>query len=91
MRCALHRSGRHVVPVGGCHRRKLGRVCVGEKRPSVLLYLRSHSRHDAGLAYQSGGVMIENIALMLCLMLLGVGVTWALLIGFVYYLEWMND
>lgn len=35
--------------------------------------------------------MIENIALMVCLMLLGVGVTWALLIGLIYYLEWMND
>ena len=35
--------------------------------------------------------MIENVALMVVLMLLGVGVTWALLAGFVYYLEWMND
>jgi hypothetical protein len=48
--------------------------------------------HGAGLAYQPrGGVMIENVVLMVCLMLLGVGVTWALLIGFIYYLEWMND
>jgi uncharacterized membrane protein YhaH (DUF805 family) len=64
---------------------------MGENRPNVLLYLCVHRWHDVGLAYQSGGVMIENIALMLCLMLLGVGVTWALLIGFIYYLEWMND
>jgi hypothetical protein len=35
--------------------------------------------------------MIENVALMVCLMLLGAGVTWALLAGFIYYLEWMND
>lgn len=35
--------------------------------------------------------MIENIALMVLLMLLGVSVTWALLIGFVYFLEIMND
>ncbi len=35
--------------------------------------------------------MIENVALMVALMLLGVGLTWAVLIGFVYYLEWMND
>jgi len=35
--------------------------------------------------------MIENVALMVFLMLLGVGVTWALLIGFVYFLEIMND
>ncbi len=35
--------------------------------------------------------MIENIALMVCLMLLGAGLTWALLAGFVYFLEIMND
>lgn len=35
--------------------------------------------------------MIENVALMVCLMLIGIGVTWALLTGFVYYLECMND
>jgi hypothetical protein len=35
--------------------------------------------------------VIENIALMVALMLLGVGVTWALLIGFVYFLEIMNE
>jgi len=35
--------------------------------------------------------MIENVALMVALMLLGVGVTWALLAGFIYYLEWMNE
>lgn len=34
---------------------------------------------------------IENIALMAVLMALGVGVTAALLIGFVYFLEVMND
>lgn len=35
--------------------------------------------------------MIENVALMVTLMLLGVGITWAVLIGFIYYLEVMND
>ena len=30
---------------------------------------------------------VENIALMVGLMALGVSVTWALLIGFVYFLE----
>lgn len=35
--------------------------------------------------------MIENVALMVLLMALGVGVTWALLLGFIYYLEVMND
>jgi hypothetical protein len=34
---------------------------------------------------------IENIALMTCLMALGVGITAALLCGFVYYLEIQND
>lgn len=35
--------------------------------------------------------MVENVALMVGLMLLGVGVTWALLIGFIYFLEVLND
>lgn len=35
--------------------------------------------------------MIENVALMVTLMLLGIGITWAVLIGFIYYLEVMND
>lgn len=35
--------------------------------------------------------MIENVALMVTLMLLGVCVTWAVLAGFIYYLEVMND
>jgi hypothetical protein len=35
--------------------------------------------------------MIENIALMVCLMVLGIGLTWAILIGFIYYLEVMNE
>lgn len=35
--------------------------------------------------------MIENVALMVGLMLLGIGVTWALLIGFIYFLEVIND
>ncbi len=35
--------------------------------------------------------MIENVALMVALMLLGVGLTWAVLIGFVYFLEILND
>ena len=34
---------------------------------------------------------IENIALMVLLMVLGIGVTWAMLAGFVYYLEIQND
>lgn len=35
--------------------------------------------------------MIENIALIVCLVALGVGLAWALLIGFVYFLEVLND
>lgn len=35
--------------------------------------------------------MIENVALMVALMLLGIGVSWALLIGFIYFLEVLND
>jgi hypothetical protein len=35
--------------------------------------------------------MIENVALMVCLMFLGIGLTWAVLIGFIYYLEVMNE
>ena len=35
--------------------------------------------------------MLENVALMVVLMLLGVGVTGALLVGFVYWLEFQND
>lgn len=35
--------------------------------------------------------MLENVALMVVLMLLGVSVTWAVLIGLVYFLEVMND
>lgn len=34
--------------------------------------------------------MIENVALMVLLMLLGIGVTWAVLIGFAYFLEAME-
>ena len=35
--------------------------------------------------------VIENIALMVLLMALGVGITAALLAGFVYWMEVMND
>jgi hypothetical protein len=35
--------------------------------------------------------MIENVLLMALLMALGVGLTWAVLLGFVYFLEVMND
>jgi len=35
--------------------------------------------------------MIENVALMVVLMLFGIGITWALLLGFIYYLEACND
>ena len=34
---------------------------------------------------------IENIALMAALMALGVGITVAVLFGFIYYLEIQND
>jgi hypothetical protein len=34
---------------------------------------------------------IENIALMVALMLAGVSVTIAVLIGFIYFLEVLND
>ena len=35
--------------------------------------------------------MIENVTLMVVLMLFGIGITWALLIGFIYFLEVLND
>lgn len=35
--------------------------------------------------------MIENVMLMALLLALGAGVTWALLIGFIYWMEVMND
>ena len=35
--------------------------------------------------------MVENIALMFLLMALGVGITAALLAGFVYWMEFQND
>lgn len=35
--------------------------------------------------------MIENVALIVMLMVLGVGITWALLIGLIYFLEVFND
>jgi len=34
---------------------------------------------------------VENIALIVLLMVLGVGVVWALLAGFVYWMEFQND
>ena len=35
--------------------------------------------------------MIENVLLMAVLMALGVGVTWAVLAGLIYYMEVMDD
>ena len=35
--------------------------------------------------------MVENVALMVVLMLLGIGVIWALLVGLIYFLEMQND
>jgi hypothetical protein len=35
--------------------------------------------------------MIENVLLMALLMALGVGLTWAVLLGFIYFLEVTND
>jgi hypothetical protein len=35
--------------------------------------------------------MFENVALIVVLMFLGIGVAWALMIGFIYYLEVLND
>lgn len=34
---------------------------------------------------------LENIALMVVLMLAGVAVTWAVLVGLIYFLEMQND
>lgn len=34
---------------------------------------------------------IENIALIVALLLLGVGATWAVLAGLIYFLEIQND
>ena len=38
----------------------------------------------------TGVVMLENVTLMVLLMFLGVGVTVAILIGFIYYMEFME-
>ena len=35
--------------------------------------------------------MIENVALMVLLMAIGVSLAWALLLVFVYWLEFQND
>jgi len=35
--------------------------------------------------------MIENVLLMALLMALGVGLTWAVLLGFIYWMEFQND
>jgi hypothetical protein len=35
--------------------------------------------------------MIENVALMALLMLCGVGLTWVVLWGFFYYLEFQDE
>jgi hypothetical protein len=35
--------------------------------------------------------MLENVTLMVLLMVLGVGVTAAVLIGFIYWMEFQND
>lgn len=35
--------------------------------------------------------MIENVLLMALLMALGVGLTWAVLLGFIYWMEVLND
>lgn len=35
--------------------------------------------------------MLENVALMVVLMLLGIGITAALLLGFIYYTEFMDE
>jgi hypothetical protein len=35
--------------------------------------------------------MIENVSLIVALLVLGVGLTWAMLIGFIYFLEILND
>lgn len=68
------------------------------RRPSLL---SNHSMGvwcdvaDSLVAWpQAWGVVmlaIENIVLMALLMALGVGVVFALLAGFVYYLEVMDD
>ena len=34
---------------------------------------------------------LENIALIVALLLLGVGATWAVLAGLIYFLELQND
>ena len=35
--------------------------------------------------------MIENVLMMALLMALGIGVTWVILIGFIYWMEVTND
>lgn len=34
---------------------------------------------------------VENIALLVLLLLCGVGLTWAVLLAFIYYLEAINE
>ena len=41
-------------------------------------------------AASAGVVMLENVSLMVLLMFLGVGVTAAILVGFIYYMEFME-
>ena len=35
--------------------------------------------------------MVENVLMMALLMALGIGVTWVILIGFIYWMETTND
>jgi len=40
---------------------------------------------------RSSMAVIENITLIVALLLLGVGATWAVLVGLIYFLEIQND
>jgi hypothetical protein len=42
---------------------------------------------NAYLAWRSAMEMIENVSLVVALMLLGVGATWAVLAGLIYFFE----
>ena len=35
--------------------------------------------------------LVENVALMVALMVLGIGLTGAVLFGFIYWMEFQND
>jgi len=64
---------------------QLGRV-GNERRKQLADAVLQEMQQDG-----KEGAMIENIALMVLLMVLGIGITWAVLLGFLYWMEIQND